>query len=98
MATLTVELPGELVAELGSPEELAAQARRALVLDLLREGRISQGKAASLLGITRWDILDLMARYQIPSGPQTAAEMEQDIENARHFGVSAETNGRGQRQ
>ena len=82
MTTLTVELPGELVAELGPPEELAARARQALVLDLLREGQISQGKAASLLGITRWDILDLMARYQIPSGPQTAAEVDRVLANA----------------
>ena len=40
--------------------------------DLLRDAHITQGEAAWLLGITRYDILDLMARYSIPSGPQTA--------------------------
>jgi predicted HTH domain antitoxin len=53
------------------------------VIDLLREGRISQGQAARLLGSTRWDILTLMARLGIPSGPETAEEMRQEIEGAR---------------
>jgi hypothetical protein len=79
---LTLDLPEELLTILGSPEELSARARQALVLDLLRDAEISQGKAAQLLGITRWDILDLMVRYRIPSGPETAEELERDIEAA----------------
>lgn len=94
MTTLTVELPEDLVAELGSAEELAGQARRSLVLDLLRQGRISQGKAAVLLGITRWDILELMARDQIPSGPQTAEEMQRDLDNVRRYSRLAQADGR----
>lgn len=85
MTTLTLDLPEELLALLGSPEAAAARAREALVLDLLREARISQGKAARLLGITRWDILDLMARRQIPSGPETPEELEQEIETIEHY-------------
>ena len=87
MATraLTLELPEELVALLGSPEAAAAKAREALVLALLREGQISQGKAAHLLGLTRWDILDLMVQHQIPSGPATPEELRQEVENARRF-------------
>ena len=86
MTTLTLDLPEELIALLGSPEAAAARAREALVLDLLREARISQGKAARLLGITRWDILDLTARHQIPSGPETPEELEQEIEALEHYG------------
>lgn len=98
MATLTVELPEDLVEELGSPEALATQARQALVLDLLRQGQISQGTAARLLGLTRYDILGLMARHQIPSGPLTAEEMHQDLENARRYGRVAQADGGDQRQ
>jgi predicted HTH domain antitoxin len=85
MATMTirVEVPEEL-SELGdSHEELAMRAQRSLVLDLLRDGMIGQARAARLLGITRWDILDLMARYRIPSGPLTAEEVDRDLANAR---------------
>lgn len=79
---VSVDLPRELRDIVGSPEELARRARRSLVLDLLREGEISQGKAARLLGITRWDLLDVMARYHIPSGPLTPEELERDLEAA----------------
>lgn len=88
MATRTIELelPEDLVALLGSPEAAASKAKEALVLELLREARISQGQAARLLGLTRWDLLELMARHRIPSGPDTADEVRDDIENARRFG------------
>lgn len=81
--TLAVEVPAEFVALVASPKETAAKARQALVLDMLREGGISQGQAARLLGITRWDILDLMARYGVPSGPETPEEMQEEIDYVR---------------
>jgi hypothetical protein len=87
---LVVELPDELVALLGSPEAAATRAKEALVLDLLREGQLGQSRAAELLGLTRWDILDLMARHQIPSGPETADEMAREIDAVRRFVESAE--------
>jgi hypothetical protein len=81
---LTVELPEELVDLIGSPEDVAAKARDALVLDLLREGTISQGQVAQMLGLSRWDVLELMAKHGIPSGPETAEEMRREIDDARH--------------
>jgi predicted HTH domain antitoxin len=81
--SLTVELPEELVALLGSPEAAAAKARTALVFALLREGAISQGQAARVLGVTRRDLLDLMARHGVQSGPETAEEMRREIDNAQ---------------
>jgi predicted HTH domain antitoxin len=83
--TTKVELPEELVALLGSPEVVAAKAKEALVLELLREARISQGKAARLLGISRGEILDLMARHRISSGPETAEKMRQEVENLGRY-------------
>ncbi|MBA2278155.1 MAG: UPF0175 family protein [Chloroflexia bacterium] len=89
MATtsVTVELPEELVALLGSSEAAATRARAALVLDLLRDGLLSQGQAAALLGVTRWDILDLMARHGVASGPETVEETRRDIESSRRLGA-----------
>ena len=89
--TITLELPEELVDLLGPPDAIAGRVRESLVLDLLRDAQITQGEAARLLNVTRYDILDLMARYAIPSGPQTAEEMQQDIENARRFARTAAT-------
>ncbi len=93
--TLTVELHEDVLELLGPPETLARKVQETLVLDLLRRARISQGQAARLLDVTRYDILDLMTRDSIPSGPQTAEEMRQDIENARRFTQSASTDGGG---
>lgn len=86
---VTVDLPAELIALLGSPEATAAKARTALVVELLRDGSVSQGQAADLLGLTRWDILDLMARWRVASGPETAEEMRHEIEDARRAGRCA---------
>lgn len=83
--TLALEVPDELVAILGSPEAAAARAKQALVLELLREARISQAQAARLLDATRGEILDLMASQQIPSGPETAAELRQELASARRL-------------
>jgi predicted HTH domain antitoxin len=83
--TVTFELPEDLLALLGPPEAVSARAKEALVLELLRETEISQGKAAELLGLTRWEILDIMAERQIPSGPRTAEEMREEIEAVRRY-------------
>lgn len=81
--TITLELLEALIASLDSLDGIADRAWKALVLDLLRDGEISQGRAARLLGVTRYDVLDLMALYHIPSGPLTAEEMHRDFQDAR---------------
>ncbi|MDF3043668.1 MAG: hypothetical protein K0Q71_6374 [Thermomicrobiales bacterium] len=96
--SITLELPEELVELLGPPEAIAGRVRESLVLDLLRDAQITQGEAALLMGVTRYDILDLMARYCIPSGPETAEEMRQEIENARQFLWPTIVDGNGERQ
>lgn len=88
MVKVTVELPDELAELLGGPESLAAQTRQALVLDLLRRGLISPGRVANVLGVTRWNVLELIAEHRIVSGPLTAEEAERDVETARRGMVS----------
>ncbi len=93
--TITIELPDALVSALDSLDGIEDRAWKALVLDLLRDAQISQGKAASLLGVTRYDILDLMASHYIPSGPRTPEEVDQEIESAMRYLQSASRNGGG---
>jgi hypothetical protein len=84
-AEIRVRLPAEVVALFGTTAEAAARAREALVLDLVRGGHISQGKAAEVLGISRHDMLDLLAAYDVATGPQTIEEYRRDLDGAEPF-------------
>jgi predicted HTH domain antitoxin len=95
--TITIELPDALVASLESLVGIEDRAWKALVLDFLRDGEISQGRAARLLGVTRYDILDLMASHHILSGPLTAEEAERDVEAARRGSRLTATDAHRQR-
>jgi predicted HTH domain antitoxin len=57
--------------------------KRALVLELLRQARIGQSKAAELLELTRAELLDVMVQRQVPSGLSTLEDVDQEIEVAR---------------
>jgi len=83
---------------LGPPEAAAAKAREALVMELLREARISQGKAAALLGVGRGEILDLVARYKVPSGALTAEEWGQEMTVVDRLLKERDASAGGQRQ
>ena len=82
---VALDLPDEIVALLGSRKAAADKAREALVIELLREARISRGLAARLLGLTPWQILDLIAERRILSGPEAAEEMRQEIEDLHRY-------------
>ena len=60
--TVPITLPREFVALLGAPAQAAETAREYILLGLYLEGRISGGKAAELLGLTRPGFLSLLAR------------------------------------
>ena len=59
------------------------KAKEAFVLELLRHGDISAGRAAKLLDISRWDLLDLMSEAGIsPFAELTAEELAAEVETA----------------
>jgi predicted HTH domain antitoxin len=72
------ELPDEVAAQL-QEAEMAVKAKEALVMELLREHHISQGKAAEILGISRHDLFDLMTKYQVPVIDLIAEELDAEL-------------------
>jgi hypothetical protein len=83
---LRVELPDEFVALLGeTPEAAASSAREAVVVSLLRNGLISEGQAARVLGLNRHDMIDFMAVHEIPSGPATIEELLDEVETIEQY-------------
>ena len=59
------------------------KAKDAFVLELLRHGDISGGRAAKLLGISRWDLSDLMSAAGISPFVELNAEgLDAEVETA----------------
>jgi predicted HTH domain antitoxin len=75
---LTLELPDEVVKHVPA-KELAEKAKESLVMELLREHQVSQGKAAEVLGISRYDLFELMSKYCIPVIDLTPEELEAEL-------------------
>ena len=60
------------------------KAKEVFVLELLRYGDISAGRAAKLLNISRWDLSDLMSAAGIsPFAELTTAALDAEVETAR---------------
>lgn len=65
--TVSLELPRELLSALDVSEgELNTRVLELVVLELIREGRISHGKGAELLGLSQLEFLPLLAQHNIP--------------------------------
>ncbi|ACN98264.1 UPF0175 family protein [Sulfurihydrogenibium azorense] len=72
---IVINLPDELKLK----EE---EVKTAAIVKLYELGKISSGKAAKLLGISRIEFLDLLGKYKVQISPDTEEELIKDIENA----------------
>ncbi|MBC6421054.1 MAG: UPF0175 family protein [Hormoscilla sp. SP12CHS1] len=68
MSTITLrKLPQELIPILEANDaELEGRILELIVLELVRQQRISTGKAAELLGISKWEFVQLLGQNNIP--------------------------------
>ncbi len=64
--------------------EATKKAKAAFVLELLRQGDISAGKAAELLNVSRWKLSKMMADAGISAfdESQTAETLQAEVDNA----------------
>ena len=53
------------------------------VAELVRQGVLSSGKAARLLGLDRWEFAELLARYNVPSVDLSLDELQEEEERLR---------------
>jgi len=70
-----------------SPEGLEESLKKMIVLELVRKGRLSSGKAAELLGMSRWEFMDLMTEYNVPMTDLTSEELDEQLEILRNIKV-----------
>lgn len=63
---LTIDIPSELLQVIGTEAEACQEAKTALILDLVRRGKVSRARAAEFLQISLADFPTFLAQYQIP--------------------------------
>jgi predicted HTH domain antitoxin len=76
---LIIDLPDELLQVLGSEDEARRDAKTALILDLVRRGKVSRARAAEFLQISLWDLPALLSQYQIPWFDYSAETLREDL-------------------
>ncbi len=79
---VVLEFPVELPEEGLRDKGVLKKGKEAVVLALLREGKISQGKASELLEVDRHDLFDLMAKHDIPMANFPPEEFQRQLEYA----------------
>ncbi len=82
MNTLTVSLnfPYEILGTMSVPETRLAQRLYELIaLELFREGIISAGKGGELIGISKIEFIQLLAKYNIPYFNQSSEELVAEV-------------------
>ena len=84
-----VEIP-EAFREAGiSDDYIVREVPVLLVLKRFRQGHVSSGKAAQLLGLSRRDFLDLLAKERVPIYDPGDQELIEEFETIRRLGSSS---------
>lgn len=81
--TYQVQVPASLSRLGATQKEIQRRLNEWLVLSYFTEAKISSGKAARLLGITRSDFLDLLRERGISYLNFTKEELEEEIQAAK---------------
>lgn len=76
------DLPDDAFGEGFDEVTFTTQVKEVVVMRLLEEHRISQGKAAELLGLSRAECFDLMAKYEVPVSDLSADDLRREFEQA----------------
>ncbi len=76
---LTIDLPEDVFSALRStPDHFAAEMRLAAAVKWYEIGMISQGKAAEIAGLSRFDFIQSLARFNVSPFQITPEELAED--------------------
>ena len=78
---IKLSLPEDLVLSIGLPEEkLTFDIKKVYLFDLFSKGKISSGKAAEILGVSKIKFIDLLNDNGIPYYDYTEDEWHEEIQ------------------
>ncbi|MCL4490106.1 MAG: UPF0175 family protein [Chloroflexi bacterium] len=81
---LTIELPEDVFSALRStPNRFGAEMRLAAAVKWCEMGRISQGKAAEIAGLSRSDFIQSLAGFNVSPFQITPEELSEDAKRHR---------------
>ena len=82
MATVTMNIPEEIMDFMVCENKSDELRRNALLLyPFIKNETISHGRAAEILGISKWELIELYGSEGIPYIDQSWEEVEQDAAN-----------------
>ncbi|MHB8117630.1 MAG: UPF0175 family protein [Methanothrix sp.] len=84
MVLAEVDMPGSILALIKvDRDQLAPFIKRSLAVELYREGKLSLGKAAELVGTkSKWEMLMLLSEKGVPID-YTSEDAEDDLQTLR---------------
>ena len=88
-ATFEVRIPGELLQFGFHPQNIKLQMTEWLVISLFKDERVSSGRAARLLGMTRLEFLDLLRRRGIAYLDYSPDEIAEELEAVHRLPIGA---------
>lgn len=82
MKTISIQLPESLFSALRKDkDEFTQELRLVAAVKWYELGKITQGQAAELAGLSRSDFINILAHYQVSPFQYTPEEIETEIQN-----------------
>lgn len=80
---IDIEIPRDLAVALNIPTaDIGRRAREWMALELFREGYVSAGKAAEVLGLSKSQFIDLLDQRGVPYLDLNPRELAEDLDMA----------------